>query len=87
MRLGSLVYDLLIRIIYLMDFLYLQRGLESRPCREILYIRSVHAYNACVVLYLLYVNPLEKFLPLYTLQTIVLYIVNYFYFYSSTNSK
>ena len=22
-----------------MDFLYLQRGLESRPCREILYIR------------------------------------------------
>jgi hypothetical protein len=39
MRLGSLVCDLLIRIIYLMDFLYLQRGLESRPCREILYIR------------------------------------------------
>jgi prepilin signal peptidase PulO-like enzyme (type II secretory pathway) len=39
MRLGSLACDLLISIIYLMDFLYLQRGLESRPCREILYIR------------------------------------------------
>jgi hypothetical protein len=35
MRLGSLVCGLLISIIYLMDFLYLQRGLESRPCREI----------------------------------------------------
>ena len=42
MRLGSLVCDLLISIIYLMDFLYLQRGLESRPCREILYIRCTH---------------------------------------------
>jgi hypothetical protein len=42
MRLGSVVYDLLIRIIYLMDFLYLQRGMESRPCREILYIRCTH---------------------------------------------
>ena len=59
MRLGSLVCGLLISIIYLMDFLYLQRGLESRPCREILYI-MVHAYNACVVLCLLYVNPLEN---------------------------
>ena len=48
MRLGSLVCGLLISIIYLMDFLYLQRGLESRPCHEILYF--------C----LLYVNPLEK---------------------------
>ena len=40
MRLGSLVCGLLtyISIIYLMDFLYLQRGLESRSCREILYI-------------------------------------------------
>ena len=36
MRLGSLVCGLLISIIYLMDFLYLQRGLESRPCREII---------------------------------------------------
>jgi hypothetical protein len=35
-----------------MDFLYLQRGLESRPCREILYI-----YNACAVLCFLYLNP------------------------------
>jgi hypothetical protein len=25
-----------------MDFLYLQRGLESRPCREILYIRCTY---------------------------------------------
>ena len=45
MRLGSLVCGLLISIIYLMDFLYLQRGLESRPCREIL-----HVYNVCAVL-------------------------------------
>jgi hypothetical protein len=37
MRLGSLVCDLLISIIYLKDFLYLQRGLESKPCRELLY--------------------------------------------------
>jgi hypothetical protein len=50
MRLESLVCGILISFIYLMDFLYLQRGLESRPCREILYI------NYC----LLYVNPLEK---------------------------
>ncbi|CAB3991659.1 Hypothetical predicted protein, partial [Paramuricea clavata] len=27
---------------YLMDFLYLQRGMESRPCCEILYIRCTH---------------------------------------------
>jgi hypothetical protein len=54
MRLGSLVCGLLISIIYLMDFLYLQRGLECRPCRELLYI-MVHAYNVC----LLSVNPLE----------------------------
>jgi hypothetical protein len=45
MRLGSLVGGLLISIIYLMDFLYLRRGLESRPCREIL-----HVYNVCAVL-------------------------------------
>ena len=38
MRLGSLVRGLLISINYLMDFLYPQRGLESRPSREILYI-------------------------------------------------
>ena len=31
-----------ISIIYLMDFLYLQRGLESKPCREILYIPCTH---------------------------------------------
>jgi hypothetical protein len=38
MRLGSLVCGLLLSIIYLMDFLCITRGLESRPCREILYI-------------------------------------------------
>jgi hypothetical protein len=32
MRLGPLVCGLLI-IIYLMDFFYFQRGIESRPCR------------------------------------------------------
>jgi hypothetical protein len=51
MRLGSRVCGLLISIIYLMDFLYLQRGLESARI------------NACVVLCLLYVNPLEKSPP------------------------
>jgi hypothetical protein len=44
MRLESLVCGLLITIsiIYLMDFLYLQRGLESRPCCEILYFWCTH---------------------------------------------
>jgi hypothetical protein len=70
MRLGSLVCGLLISIIYLMDFLYLQRGLESRPCREIL-----HIYNACAVLSF-FVNPsMEKPPPPYTLQTIVLLLL------------
>ena len=67
MRLGSLVCGLLISIIYLMDFLYLQRGLQSRPCHEILYI-----YNACAVLCFLYLNPSMEKSPPYTLQTIVL---------------
>ena len=68
MRLGSLVCGLLISIIYLMDFLYLQRGLESRPCHEILYI-----YNACAVLcFFLY---LKKPPPP---QTTVLLILQYF---------
>jgi hypothetical protein len=53
MRLGSLVCGLLISIIYLMDFLYLQRGLESRPCREIVVYYGARIYNACVVLCLL----------------------------------
>jgi hypothetical protein len=56
MRLRLSFVGLLIGIIYVVDFLYLQRGLESRTCRKILYI----AYNACVVLRLLHVNPLEK---------------------------
>jgi hypothetical protein len=54
-----------------MDFLYLQQGLESRPCSEILYI-MVPAYNVCAVMCLLYVNPLEKAPPPYALYTIVL---------------
>jgi hypothetical protein len=62
MRLGSLVCGLLISIIYLMDFLYFQRGLKSRPCCEILYIRCTHI-NACAVLFLLYVNSLDKSSP------------------------
>jgi hypothetical protein len=121
-RTSTCVWDLsfvayFIRTIYLMDFLYLQRGLESRPCREILYI-MVHAYHACAVLCLLYVNPLEKsrptryrqwyfyfvlqvflrilctfYLSTFWFQYILLLlkssrvIVNYFYVYSSTNSK
>ena len=40
------------------DFLYLQRDLESRPCREILYIRCTHIMRV-----VLYVNPLEKSPP------------------------
>jgi hypothetical protein len=76
MRLGSLVCGLLISIIYLMDFLYLQWGLESRPCREILYIyRCTHIIlmrvllllcehiilmRGLILLCLLYVNLLEK---------------------------
>jgi hypothetical protein len=78
MRLGSLVCGLLMSIIYLMDFLYFQRGLESRPCREIL-----HIYNACAVLCFFVsqsINGEVPSLPMlptrYTLQTIVLY----FYF-------
>jgi hypothetical protein len=45
MRLGSLICGLFLSIIYLMDFLYLQRGLESRPCREILYIRCTQCQS------------------------------------------
>jgi hypothetical protein len=67
MRLGSLVCDLLISIIYLMDFLDLQRGLESKPCREILYI-----YNACAVLCFFVSQSMNGEVPSYTLQTIVL---------------
>jgi hypothetical protein len=45
----------------LMDFLSLQRGLESRPCREILYIRFMHIMR--LLFCVLYVNPLEKSPP------------------------
>jgi hypothetical protein len=44
MRLGSLVCGFLISIIYLMDFLDLQRGLESRQCREVKYYRCTHLF-------------------------------------------
>jgi hypothetical protein len=54
----SFVAYLYISIIYLMDFLYLQRGLESRPCREILYIRCTHIMR--VLFCVLYVNALKK---------------------------
>ena len=54
MRLGSLICGLLISNIYLVDFLYLQGSLESRPWREILYIYR------CTHLCLLDVNPLKK---------------------------
>ena len=43
-----------------MDFLYLQRGLESKPCREISYIiRCTHVgYCVCCFVSFVYVNPL-----------------------------
>jgi hypothetical protein len=53
MRLGGLcmvVCCLILIIIYLMDFLYFQRGLESRPCHEILYNRCTRIMHACAVL-------------------------------------
>ena len=75
MRLGSLVCGLLTSIIYLMDFLYLQRGLESKLCREILYI-MVHVYNACAVLCFFVCQSIgEVPPPPYTLQAIVLLLL------------
>ena len=67
---------LYISIIYLTDFLvYFPNPVED-ICREILYITGTIGtrLNACAVLCLLYVNPLEKFLTPtpYMLQTIVL---------------
>jgi hypothetical protein len=47
---------LLMFIIYLMDFLYFQRGLESRPCRETPYKRCMCITVRCIMS--LYVNPL-----------------------------
>jgi hypothetical protein len=118
MRLGSLVCGLLINIIYLMDFLYLQRGLESRPCREILYIRSTHIMRLLFCVFLVcqsigevppplhatdnstftsYIKYLLRILCTFYLSTFCLqytfhsyssyFFVNYFYSYSSTNSK
>jgi hypothetical protein len=49
MRLGSLV--ILISIIYLMDFLCLQRDLETRLCREILYIRCTHTMRVLLCVF------------------------------------
>ena len=72
MHLGSLVCGLLISIIqYLMDFLYLQRGLKSRPF-PVKYCILGTRLNACTVLCLLYVNPLEKSPPPPPHATIVL---------------
>ena len=45
----------------LMDFLYLQRKVDHSV--KYCIIIMVHAYNACAVLCLLYVNPLEKSPP------------------------
>ena len=72
MRLGSLVCDLLISIIYLMDFLYLG-GLENRPCREILYIRCTHIMWCFVSFVCQSIGEAPP--PLYTLQTIVLLLL------------
>ena len=47
---------LLVIIIYLMDFFYFQRDLESRPCREILYKGARVLCVRCFVP--IYVNPL-----------------------------
>jgi hypothetical protein len=62
MSLGSLVCGLLISITYLVDFLYFQWGLKSRPCCEILYIRCTHI-TACAACFVSYVNSLEKSPP------------------------
>ena len=79
MSLGSLVCGLLISITYLVDFLYFQWGLKSRPCCEILYIRCTHI-TACAACFVSFVC---KFIgevppPPYTLQTIVLLLQVFF---------
>ena len=55
MRLEPLVCDLLIIIIYLIDFLYFQRGLESSgpcPCHETPQIRCTYIMCALFCAYL-----------------------------------
>ena len=86
MRLGSFVCGLLISIIYIMDFLY-QRGLQGRPCREILYIRCMHACNVCCFVSFVCQSIGEAPPPPYTLQTIVLLLLLFTSSSSSTNSK
>jgi hypothetical protein len=75
MRLGSLVCGLLISIIYLMDFLYLQRGLQSRPWCEILYIRCTHIMRVLFGVFCLSIHRRSPPPPPYTLQTIVLLLL------------
>ena len=81
MRLGSLVCGLLINI-YLMDFLYLQRDLQSRPCREILYIRCTRIMRVLFCVFCLSIHrrspPPPPPPPPYTLQTIVLLLQVFF---------
>ena len=45
-------HGILIIIVYLMDFFYFQRGLESRPCREILYKRCTRIMCALFCVFL-----------------------------------
>ena len=74
MRLGSLVCGLLISIIYLRDFLYPQRGLESRPCREILYW-STHIMCVLFFVFCISIHWRSPPPPPYTPQTIVLLLL------------
>jgi hypothetical protein len=62
MRLGPLVSGLLISIIYLMVS-YIFNGVwkVDHAMKYCILGARVSAYNACAVLCLLYVNPLEKY--------------------------
>ena len=53
-----------------MDFLYLQRDLESKPCREILYIRCMHIMRVLFCTSIRWRSP-----PPYTPKTIVLLLL------------
>jgi hypothetical protein len=57
-----------------MDFLYLQRGLESRPSREILYIRCTHIMRVLFCVFCMSIH----WSPPYTLQTIALLLQIFF---------
>ena len=83
MRLGSLVCGLFLSIIYSMDFLYLQRGLESRACREMLYIRCTHIMRVLFCVFCIDIQKTQNNIhsrsasppPPYTLQTIVILLL------------